>query len=166
MQPSPEPTIAGAAVCARAGTCPNFVVVEAASLTPHQRVVRHAIVGFEHFLKLLSLMGFTAATAAFLTLYLVQPGHAQPVSQRHINEQSADQQVAQAATNAGTEIKIIDMDRRIDKIEIHQSEQDRRASDVDSKVAGIYAFGGGVSCILVVLQVFSLLSPLKKSPTI
>ena len=98
----------------------------------------------EKGLKLLSLVLMIAAMFGCVAMWTLT-AHAQ----------------TQAETNAGTKVQVAEIDRRLDKLELKQADQDIRISAEDSRISAIYAFGGGVSTIMIVLQLFSILAPQK-----
>src|ERR1700722_690932 len=121
--------------------------------TPRQKVRRKLMLSAEKALKVLSLVMMILAAAGCFAMW-TRTAHAQGFSQQQ-------QQLEQARTNERTSTQVTEMDRRLDKLELKQADQDIRISGEDSRISAIYAFGGGVSTIMIVLQLFSILAPQK-----
>lgn len=133
----------------RSSVCSDYTAPGDTDMTPSQRAQVRFMIVMENVFKLIGLIAMTAAAAACITLYMVQGAQAQSTA------------IIQAETNASNKVHGEEIDRRLDKIEMKQADADKIVAALDSKVTGVYAFGGGVSTILVILQVFSILSPLK-----
>jgi hypothetical protein len=133
----------------RSSACNDNLSPGDTGLTPNRRFRVKAMVLAEHFLKLVGLILMTVAASVCLTMWMVKSSHAQTQTQ------------LQAETNATVKTQVLEIDRRLGNLEAAQKDQDLRISGIDSKINGVYMFGWGASTIMVVLQVFSILSQLK-----
>jgi hypothetical protein len=111
-----------------------------------------AMIAAERLLRITGLSLMTIAAAVFVTMWITQV-HAQGFA--------AQQQLEQARTNERSAVQVTEIDRRLDRLESKQAEQDVRIAGEDSRITAVYAFGTGVSTIMIILQLFQMLAPQK-----
>ena len=110
------------------------------------------MIAAERLLRVTGLFLMTIAAAVFVTMWVTH-AHAQGFAEQ--------QQLEQARTNERSAVQVTEINRRLDKLELKQADQDIRIASEDSRITAVYAFGSGVSMIMIVLQLFQMLAPQK-----
>lgn len=104
-------------------------------------------------LQLISLAAMATFFGGSIALYTETPTRAQTVEQR-VTHLEVD-----AARTAGI---ASDIPRRLDQIEARMSLLEIREATIDSSISKIYGFGVGIGALISILQVFQILSSVRK----